>query len=89
MRDGGCTKSRWKQGGGGDNRLPVIHGARPRTEACGGDSGQGQEQRPVEVIHEPHSATPDVAGTGGGVLASAAASVSATLHSAKEAISKK
>ncbi|KAK3022312.1 hypothetical protein RJ639_046170 [Escallonia herrerae] len=66
------------------NKAVVVEAVDYRSSA-----GQGQEQRPVEVIHEPHSATPDVAGTGGGVLASAAASVSATLRSAKEAISKK
>ncbi|MCD7454994.1 hypothetical protein HAX54_026722 [Datura stramonium] len=45
--------------------------------------GQGQEQRPVEVIHQPQS------NTSGGVLANAAAAVASTLESAKKAISQK
>ncbi|XP_061341570.1 uncharacterized protein LOC133287891 [Gastrolobium bilobum] len=46
-------------------------------------AGQGQEERNVQVIHQPHSAT------SGGVLTNAAAAVASTLQSAKEAISKK
>lgn len=42
--------------------------------------GQGQEQRPVELIQS---------NTSGGVLANAAASVASTLESAKRAISRK
>ncbi|KAK2967632.1 hypothetical protein RJ640_030503 [Escallonia rubra] len=67
-----------------DGNKVVVEAVDYRSSA-----GQGQEQRPVEVIHEPHSATPDVARIGGGILASAAASVSATLRSAKEVLSKK
>ncbi|XP_055802902.1 uncharacterized protein LOC129872072 [Solanum dulcamara] len=47
--------------------------------------GQGQEQRPVEVIHQ----TQIQSNTSGGVLANAAASVASTLESAKRAISRK
>ncbi|KAK6798369.1 hypothetical protein RDI58_006071 [Solanum bulbocastanum] len=47
--------------------------------------GQGQEQRPVEVIHQPQIQS----NTSGGVLANAAASVASTLESAKRAISRK
>nr|XP_016482538.1 PREDICTED: uncharacterized protein LOC107803355 [Nicotiana tabacum] len=50
--------------------------------------GQMQEQRPVEVIHQPHISTP-ISNTSGGVLANAAASVASTLESAKRAISRK
>jgi hypothetical protein len=46
-------------------------------------AGQGQEQRNVQVIHQPHSKT------SGGVLTGAAAAVVSTLESAKDAISKK
>ncbi|TKY70613.1 hypothetical protein E2542_SST06904 [Spatholobus suberectus] len=46
-------------------------------------AGQGQEERNVQVIHQPHS------NTSGGVLAGAAAAVATTLQSAKDAISKK
>ncbi|KAG5623880.1 hypothetical protein H5410_009098 [Solanum commersonii] len=47
--------------------------------------GQGQEQRPAEVIHQPQIQS----NTSGGVLANAAASVASTLESAKRAISRK
>ncbi|KAH0700455.1 hypothetical protein KY285_014704 [Solanum tuberosum] len=47
--------------------------------------GQEQEQRPVEVIHQPQIQS----NTSGGVLANAAASVASTLESAKRAISRK
>ncbi|KAJ8567300.1 hypothetical protein K7X08_019508 [Anisodus acutangulus] len=50
--------------------------------------GQGQEQRPVEVIHQPQISTP-LSNTSGGVLSNAAASVASTLESAKRAISRK
>ncbi|KAK7309185.1 hypothetical protein RJT34_05718 [Clitoria ternatea] len=43
-----------------------------------------QEERNVQVVHQPHSTK-----TSGGVLAGAAAAVATTLQSAKEAISKK
>ncbi|KHN36261.1 hypothetical protein glysoja_003384 [Glycine soja] len=43
-------------------------------------AGQRQEERNVQVIHQPHSTN-----TSGGVLAAAAT----TLQSAKDAISKK
>jgi len=46
-------------------------------------AGQGQEERNVQVIHQPQS------NTSGGVLAGAAAAVASTLQSAKDAISKK
>jgi len=46
-------------------------------------AGQGQEERNVQVIHQPHSKT------SGGVLTGAAAAVASTLQSAKDAISKK
>ena len=46
-------------------------------------AGQRQEERNVQVIHQPHSTN-----TSGGVLAGAAA-VASTLQSAKDAISKK
>ncbi|AES94626.1 hypothetical protein MtrunA17_Chr5g0401751 [Medicago truncatula] len=45
--------------------------------------GQGQEERNVQVIHQPHSKT------SGGVLTGAAAAMASTLQSAKDAISKK
>jgi len=47
-------------------------------------AGQRQEERNVQVIHQPHSTN-----TSGGVLAGAAAAVASTLQSAKDAISKK
>ncbi|KAF3639615.1 hypothetical protein BC332_05547 [Capsicum chinense] len=52
--------------------------------------GQGQEQRPVEIIHQQQTqvSTPQ-SNTSGGVLANAAASVASTLESAKRAISRK
>ncbi|CAK9152714.1 unnamed protein product [Ilex paraguariensis] len=50
--------------------------------------GQGQEQKPVQVIHQSHSAKED-SGTGSGVLASATAAVASTLQSAREAVSGK
>ncbi|XP_059293557.1 uncharacterized protein LOC132046815 [Lycium ferocissimum] len=50
--------------------------------------GQGQEQRPVEIIHQPQISTP-LSNTSGGVLSNAAASVASTLESAKRAISRK
>nr|KYP52439.1 hypothetical protein KK1_025744 [Cajanus cajan] len=46
-------------------------------------AGQGQEERNVQVIHQPHPKT------SGGVLSGAAAAVASTLQSAKDAISKK
>ncbi|KAL5099222.1 hypothetical protein RYX36_003549 [Vicia faba] len=46
-------------------------------------AGHGQEERKVQVIHEPHSKT------SGGVLTGAADAVASTLQSAKDAISKK
>lgn len=49
-------------------------------------AGQGQEERNVQVIHQPHSTT---TATSGGVFAGAAAAVASTLQSAKDAISKK
>ena len=51
-------------------------------------AGQGQEQKQVQVVHQPHPLAEDST-TSGGVLASAAASVVSTLQSAKEAISRK
>ncbi|XP_057481125.1 uncharacterized protein LOC130768139 [Actinidia eriantha] len=50
--------------------------------------GQGQEQKPVQVVHQPHPLAAD-ATTSSGVLAGAAASVASTFQSAKEAISRK
>ncbi|PHT56727.1 hypothetical protein CQW23_05213 [Capsicum baccatum] len=52
--------------------------------------GQGQEQRPVEIIHQQQTqvSTPQ-SNTSGGVLTNAAASVASTLESAKRAISRK
>lgn len=47
-------------------------------------AGQGQEERNVQVIHQPHSKS-----SGGGVFAGVAAAVSSTLQSAKDAVSKK
>ncbi|GAB2231744.1 hypothetical protein Droror1_Dr00010756 [Drosera rotundifolia] len=55
-------------------------------------AGQQQVCRNVEVVHQQHSTgTVDDKGTsgGGGMLAGAAAAVSETFHSAKEAISRK
>lgn len=54
-------------------------------------AGQGQETKPVQVAHQPHptTATAPNKATSGGVLASAAAAVSTTLDSAKEALSGK
>ncbi|KAM7510419.1 hypothetical protein LguiB_009294 [Lonicera macranthoides] len=46
---------------------------------------QAQETKPVQVTHQPHPTN----ATSGGVLASAAAAVSTTLDSAKEALSGK
>ncbi|KAL2348360.1 hypothetical protein Fmac_002360 [Flemingia macrophylla] len=46
-------------------------------------AGQGQEERNVQVTHQPHSKT------SGGVLSGAAAAVASTLQSAKDAISEK
>jgi len=48
-------------------------------------AGQGQEMRNVEVIHQPHTTK----NTSGGILAGAAAAVTTTLQSAKDAVSKK
>ncbi|KAL2522591.1 ADP-ribosylation factor 2 [Forsythia ovata] len=42
-------------------------------------AGQGQEQKPVQVIHEPHP-QPRASNTSGSVLTNAAASVASTLH---------
>ncbi|XP_040994621.1 uncharacterized protein LOC121241081 [Juglans microcarpa x Juglans regia] len=50
-------------------------------------TGQGLEQRNVQVIHQPHSSGNST--TGGGVLASTAATVASTLQSAKEIYSGK
>ncbi|GMY11822.1 hypothetical protein FCV25MIE_07061 [Fagus crenata] len=50
-------------------------------------AGQGQEQRSVQVIHQPHSSENST--TSGGVLAGAAAAVATTLQSAKDAVSGK
>lgn len=50
-------------------------------------AGQAQEERHVQIIHQPHSTTNT--NTSGGVLAGAAAAVASTLQSAKDAISKK
>ncbi|CAJ1929473.1 unnamed protein product [Sphenostylis stenocarpa] len=44
-------------------------------------AGQGQEERNVQVIHQPHSTN-----TSGGVLAGAAAAVASTLQSAQNKI---
>ncbi|KAL3646323.1 hypothetical protein CASFOL_011503 [Castilleja foliolosa] len=52
-------------------------------------AGQGQEQmQRVQIVHQPHS--PPMAGsnTSGSILANAAASVAATLQSAKDDISR-
>ncbi|KAK7382112.1 hypothetical protein VNO80_00817 [Phaseolus coccineus] len=48
-------------------------------------AGQEQEARNVEVTHQPHSTK----NTSGGILAGAAAAVTSTLQSAKDAVSKK
>ncbi|CAH9089948.1 unnamed protein product [Cuscuta epithymum] len=51
-------------------------------------AGQGQEKRPVEIIHHhPLPTTHSNQKTSGAVLTNAAASVVSTLDSAKEAIS--
>ncbi|XP_050206857.1 uncharacterized protein LOC126656354 [Mercurialis annua] len=50
-------------------------------------AGQGQELRSVEVIHQTNPNKENIH-TSGGVLSDAAASVAATLQSAKEAITK-
>lgn len=50
-------------------------------------AGQVQEQRPVQVVHQPHP-TPAKSSTSGGLLENAAASVASTLQSAKQAISE-
>ncbi|KAE9607790.1 hypothetical protein Lal_00013448 [Lupinus albus] len=52
---------------------------------------QGQEERNVQVIHQPHSKIGGGGGGGGsgGVLASAIAAVSSTIQASKDAISKK
>lgn len=59
-----------------------VKGMERRVESVDYQSsvGQGQEQRPVELIQS---------NTSGGVLANAAASVASTLESAKRAISRK
>ncbi|TMW91376.1 hypothetical protein EJD97_014417 [Solanum chilense] len=64
-----------------------VKGMERRVESVDYQSsvGQGQEQRPVEVIHQPQIQS----NTSGGVLANAAASVASTLESAKRAISRK
>lgn len=54
------------------------------TVDCRSSAGQGQQEKNVQVIHQPHSTK-----TSGGVLAGAAAAVATTLQSAKDAISKK
>ncbi|KAJ7944468.1 Small GTPase superfamily, ARF type [Quillaja saponaria] len=48
-------------------------------------AGQGQEERNVQVVHQPHPSKGST--TSGGVLAGAAAAVESTLESAKDAIS--
>ncbi|KAL8117659.1 hypothetical protein AgCh_015510 [Apium graveolens] len=48
--------------------------------------GQQQEQRPVQVTHQPHPPAKK-SNTSGGVLENAAASAKATLQTAREAIS--
>ncbi|KAH7520240.1 hypothetical protein FEM48_Zijuj08G0123200 [Ziziphus jujuba var. spinosa] len=50
-------------------------------------AGQGQEVRDVKVIHQLHPSEKST--TSGGVLAGAAAAVSSTLESARDAISHK
>ncbi|CAA2964782.1 uncharacterized protein LOC111401993 [Olea europaea var. sylvestris] len=53
-------------------------------------AGRDQEQKAVQVIHQPHPQPPAAASnTSGGVLTNAAASVASTLQSSKEAISGK
>lgn len=49
-------------------------------------AGGVQEQRPVQVTHQPHPPAKK-SNTSGGVLENAAASATATLQSAKKAIS--
>ncbi|KAF3439011.1 hypothetical protein FNV43_RR17286 [Rhamnella rubrinervis] len=51
-------------------------------------AGQGQERRHVQVTHQLHPSENSTT-TSGGVLAGAAAAVSSTLQSAKDAISQK
>ncbi|XP_017426709.1 uncharacterized protein LOC124841450 [Vigna umbellata] len=48
-------------------------------------AGQGQEMRKVDVIHQVHTTK----NTSGGILAGAAAAVTSTLQSAKDAVAKK
>lgn len=50
-------------------------------------AGGGQEQKNVQVIHQPNSSGNST--TSGGVLADAAAALETTLQSAKDAISRK
>ena len=49
-------------------------------------AGGGQEQKNVQVIHQPNSSGNST--TSGGVLADAAAALETTLQSAKDAISR-
>lgn len=48
-------------------------------------AGQGQEMRKVDVVHQLHTTK----NTSGGILAGAAAAVTSTLQSAKDAVAKK
>ncbi|XP_058772818.1 uncharacterized protein LOC131646901 [Vicia villosa] len=68
-----------------NNTLNVRSSIEKKVETVDHQSsaGQGQEERKVQVIHEPHSKT------SGGVLTGAADAVASTLQSAKDAISKK
>lgn len=50
-------------------------------------AGQGQQQRSVQVVHQSNPV--DDSATSSGVLANAAAAVTSTLQSAKDAISGK
>ncbi|CAN6562912.1 hypothetical protein ACFX13_028039 [Malus domestica] len=60
--------------------------AKVNTVDIRSSAGQGQEQRNVQVVHQPHPSAKT--NTSGGVLTTAAAAVANTLQSAKDAISK-
>ncbi|KZV40587.1 hypothetical protein F511_36052 [Dorcoceras hygrometricum] len=52
-------------------------------------AGQGQETRPVQIVHQLHPPAPADSNSGGGVLASATASIASAIQSAKDAVSGK
>ncbi|KAK7406505.1 hypothetical protein VNO78_08132 [Psophocarpus tetragonolobus] len=54
-------------------------------------AGQGQEERKVQVIHQPHSTKTNdgVLSAAGAATGAAAAVIASTLQSAKDAVSKK